>query len=119
MKAINEYIESNLKSEKLVEESKKNPKYVIRYYVKGNGHDYIFCDDWMKEIKKSPINKAKYWDVMLMSVPSLDDIKGLIAWHGWGGFWANKLEDSVGDKNSSRRPKLTKSELEKLESTRK
>lgn len=119
MKSITETIVENIDNEDIIEESRRNPKYVIRYKIKGSGHDYMFCDHWQAMVRQEPISKAIYWDVMLMSGTSLNDPRGLVAWHGENGYWANRYENAPNNKShSTRGNKLNQAELEIIERTR-
>lgn len=104
MKHINEYINEE-----------KKPKYVISYYVKGVGNDFIFTDNWQDETEKEPLTKAEWWVVSDNSKWNFSEPDACIAWHGEKSFWGTIVKNSEDPENAPKYSTILKGRnLEKV-----
>ena len=70
----------------------KQPKYVIKFYVKGVGNDMRYSNNWTKDISETPISNAEYWEVLDFSKWNFSDYEALIAWHGEKSYWGTLVK---------------------------
>ena len=78
----------------------KNPKYVIRFYIKGVGNDMRYSDNWQKDVSKEPISKAEYWEVYDNSKWNFSEPDACVAWHGENSFWGTIVKNSEDPENA-------------------
>ena len=75
----------------------KGPKYLIKFYIKGNGQDMKYSNHWTAEIDKEPISLADWWEVYDATKGNFSntvDIDACIAWHGEDSYWGTKVNYS-------------------------
>lgn len=67
-------------------------RYCVNYF--NRVWDRILTNDWKKVVSSEPVSGASYWDVSDMNSYNSSEPEALIAWHGEGGYWANKYDIS-------------------------
>lgn len=89
MKSINNYITEA-----------KQPKYVIRFYVKDRGNDMRYSNNWEADVKQEPISKAEYWEVNDNTKWNFSEPEACVAWHGKDSFWGTIVHNSEDPENA-------------------
>ena len=85
MKSLSEAIKESILNEARM-------KFCVNYFNKV--WDKILTNDWKKVVSSEPVSGASYWDVSDMNSYNTSEPDSLIAWHGEGGYWANKYDIS-------------------------
>lgn len=89
MKSIHNYITEE-----------RQPRYVIRFYVKDRGNDMRYSNNWEADVKKEPISKAEYWEVNDNTKWNFSEPEACVAWHGKDSFWGTIVHNSEDPENA-------------------
>lgn len=110
MKSLSEIIK-----ESILDEARM--KFCVTYFNKV--WNKILTNDWKKVVSSEPVSGATYWDVTDMNSYNTSEPDSLIAWHGEGGYWANKYDISKHPEKCGKwdRP-FTGKDLEKIEKSK-
>ena len=89
MKSIHNYITEE-----------RQPRYVIRFYVKDRGNDMRYSNNWEADVKKEPISDAEYWEVNDNTKWNFSEPEACVAWHGKDSFWGTIVHNSEDPDNA-------------------
>jgi hypothetical protein len=93
----------------------KQPRYVIRFYVKGVGNDMRYSNNWQSDVDKEPISKAEYWEVNDNTKWNFSEPDACIAWHGKDSYWGSIVQNSEDPENAPKWATILKGrDLEKI-----
>lgn len=93
----------------------KQPRYVIRFYIKGVGNDMRYSNNWEADVKQEPISKAEYWEVNDNTKWNFSGPEACVAWHGKDSYWGTIVRDSEDPDNAPKWATILKGrDLEKV-----